>query len=204
MFMRYRKLYLGVFVLLGVALTAGVGFTGGVCRWSALPTARALLAADVPSADERYCSMQRGRALVVTECTACHRFFFPCEYPPAMWPSLIQNMASRPVLTNRQIGDMTRYMVAASRLTRPGSGAGSLQAVLGEPADPATVKQGKVLAESNCVDCHRYYRPGEYSAAVWPSIVESMGEMSSLSHDDMWAMAMYFVAASRGQLDSDN
>ncbi len=55
MFMCYRKFYLGALVLLGVALTAGVGFTGGVRRRSALPTARALVAADVPSADERYC-----------------------------------------------------------------------------------------------------------------------------------------------------
>lgn len=202
MFMRYSKLYLGVFILLGVALTAGVGFTGGVCRWSALPTAKELLAAGATGAGEQYCSMQRGRALAVTECTRCHRFFFPCEYPAPMWPSLIQDMGRSAVLTKRQIGDMTRYMVAASRLTRRGSGAGSLQGVLTEPADPATVKHGKVLAESKCVDCHRYYRPGEYSPTVWPSIVESMGEMTSLSHDEMWAIAMYFVAASRGKVDS--
>lgn len=204
MFKRYRKFYLGVFVLLGVALTAGVGFTGGVCRRSALPTARALVAADAPGAAERYCSMQRGRALAVTECTRCHRFFFPCEYPAEIWPSVMRNMGRRSNLSKRQVGDITRYMVVASRLTRGGSGGGSLEAVLHAPADPATVKVGKALSENRCVDCHRYYRPREYAPAVWPSIIQSMGEMESMSYDEMWAMTMYFVAASREKLDSDN
>ena len=204
MFTRYRKVYLDGFVLIGVALTAGIGFTAGACKWSALPTARALVAADAPGAAERYCSMQRGRAMAVTECTTCHRFFFPYEYPAAAWPSVMKRMGRLANLSRRQTGDVTRYMVAASRLTRPRTGSGSLQSVLDEPADPAMVAHGKALAEANCVDCHRYYRPNEYAPAVWPGIVESMGELESMSYQDMRAIATYFVAASRKKAGSDD
>ncbi len=202
MFMRYRKLYPGVFVLVAVALTAGVGLTAGVRRRSALPTEGQLLAAGASSAGENYCSMQRGRALLVTRCTECHRLFFPCEYPPAVWPGLIQGMGRKSNFSLRQIGDMTRYMVAASRLTHRPFGAGRLQGVLEQTADPEMVKHGRALAEGNCTDCHRYYGPSEYAPAVWPRIVESMGEMSRLSHDDQWAIATYMVEAASRHADA--
>ena len=202
MFMRYRKFYLGVFVLLGVTLTAGIGLTAGGRRWSVLPTARALVAADAPGASGRYCSMQRGRALAVTECTTCHRFFFPYEYPSAIWSKLTKNMGRKASLSNRQIGDLTRYMVAASRVTRYGSGTGRLQGVLEQAADPEMVKHGRALAESSCTDCHRYYDPSEFAAEAWPAIIEWMGKMDCLSHDDQWAIATYMVEAASRHADA--
>ncbi len=202
MFMRYRKFYPGVFILLGVALTAGIGLTAGVCRQSALPTEKQLLASGATSVSQHYCSVQRGRALAITDCASCHRLFFPCEYPPAVWPSIVQAMGRKANLSNRQIGDMTRYMVAASRMTRRGSGTGRLQRVLEQVADPEMVKHGRALAEGNCTDCHRYYGPSEFAPEAWPGIVESMGEMSSLSHDDQWAIATYMVEAASRHADA--
>jgi len=140
--------------------------------------------------------------LAVTECTTCHRFFFPYEYPAAIWPSLMRNMGREANLSNRQIGDVTRYMVAASRLTRPGSGTGRLQGVLEQAADPEMVEHGRALAEGNCTDCHRYYGPSEFPAEAWPGIVEWMGEMDSLSHDDQWAIATYMVEAASRHADA--
>jgi cytochrome c2 len=204
MLTRYRKLYLGVLILLGVSITAGVGSSGNVRRRSALPTAMALLASDAPGAKKHYYALQSGRALSITECTTCHRFFFPYEYPSAIWPAIMKSMGRKSNISKRHTGDITRYMVAASRLTRGGSGAGGLEAVLEQPADPATVKRGKALAETNCVGCHRYYRPNEFAPAVWPGIVLSMGELESMSYDEMRAMAMYFVSASRKQTGSDD
>jgi len=202
MFMRYRKFYLGVFILLGVALTAGVGLTAGVCRWTALPTEKQLLAGGSANVSGHYCSVRRGRALVVSDCTGCHRLFFPCEYPPGVWASIVQDMGRKANLSPRQIGDMTRYMVAASRMTRHRAGTGRLQGVLEQAADPEMVKHGRTLAEGSCTDCHRYYAPSEYAPEAWPGIVESMGEMDSMSHGDQWAIATYMVEAASRHADA--
>ncbi len=202
MFMRCRKSYPCVFILLGVALTAGVGLTAGVCRRSALPTANALLAGGSTSVSEHYCSVQRGRALVVTDCTECHRFFFPWEYPPGVWASMMQDMGRRANSSPRQVGDMTRYMVAASQMTRRGPSGGRLHGVLEQAADPEMVKHGRTLAEGSCTECHRYYSPSEYVPEAWPGIVASMGEMASMPHYNQWAIATYMVEAASRHADA--
>ncbi len=202
MFMRNRRFYPGVLILLGVALTAGIGLTAGVCRRSALPTGKQLLAGGSNSVSEHYCSVQRGRALVVTDCTACHRLFFPCEYPPGVWASIMQDMGRRANLSARQVGDLSRYMVAASRVTRRCSSEGRLQGVLEQAADPETAKRGRALAESTCTDCHRYYSPAEYAPEAWPGIVESMGKMADTPHHDQWAIATYMVEAASRHADA--
>ena len=140
--------------------------------------------------------------MAVTECTGCHRFFFPYEYPAAIWPSLSLHMGRKASLSSRQIGDLTRYMVAASRVTRRTPSRGRLQGVLAQAADPEMVKHGRALAESGCTDCHRYYSPSEFAPEAWPGIVEWMGEMDSMSHHDQWAIATYMVDAASRHADA--
>ena len=98
---------------------------------------------------------------------------------------------------------MTKYMVAASRLTGGGSESSILQAALEEQVDPETVRRGGALAATKCVGCHRFYQPRELPADAWPGIVESMGERSLLTYDEMLAIASYYVQESQRELQVD-
>ena len=197
MFMRIRKLRLVALAALVFAMLAGVDFTWGACGCSALPTECELAGRGAVPAGTRCGTMRRGRALVITECTGCHRFFWPCEYSPMMWAGLMQSMGNRIALSRRQIGDMTRYMVAASRATRRSRDRSLLQAALEEKPDPKAVQRGKELAFTSCVECHGFYHPSGYPANAWPGIVQSMGEMSSLTYNEMLDIARYHVQESR-------
>ena len=197
MFMHIRKLRRVALAALVFAMLAGVDFTWGAGGCSPLPTECELAARGAVPAGTRRGTMRRGRALVITECMGCHQFFWPCEYSPMMWVGLMQSMGSRSILSRRQIGDMTKYMVAASRATRRGRDRSLLQAALEEKPDPAAVQRGKELAFNSCVECHRFYHPREYPANAWPGIVQSMGEMSSLTYSEMLDIARYHVQESR-------
>ncbi len=83
-----------------------------------LPLAEELLEKGAGDADRNLESMRRGRALAVTECTSCHRFFWPDEYPPEAWRGIISTMATRLSLTERQAEDVQQYFMSASRATR--------------------------------------------------------------------------------------
>jgi len=187
---------------LGLGLIVAIGL-GCANHCTVLPTAEDVVGLGAVQGDD-YCAVQRGRALVVTECTECHRFFWPHEYPASAWPSLMQDMGSKSVLTKRQIGDMTKYMVAASRLTRGGTESGMLPVAFDEPIDPEELRRGQALAATGCVGCHRFYRPREFPAAAWPSIVQShMDGRSSLTYDEMLAIARYYAHESQRPLQPD-
>lgn len=196
MLARVRKPYLTIIALLGLALGVGLGFAGCANMPSFLPTESQLVAADALSEPAPCDSLLRGRALVVTQCTSCHRFFFPCEYPSRAWPALINDMGRRALLTRRQIGDATRYMVAASRATRCEEESAASDAAW-PPADADTVLRGKSLAVANCRECHRLYQPREYASDAWPRIVRSMARLASLTESEARDITSYYVETAR-------
>ena len=59
-------------------------------------------------------SLRRGRALAVTECVACHRFFYPREYSPEEWNEIILKKAKRLSLGKKQMEDIGFYLTTAS------------------------------------------------------------------------------------------
>jgi hypothetical protein len=67
-------------------------------------------------------SLRRGRALAVTECAECHRFYWPHEYSPSAWPGIVRNMGRLASLNKDQIRDVERYYVSASRAERDSEG----------------------------------------------------------------------------------
>jgi mono/diheme cytochrome c family protein len=60
-------------------------------------------------------ALRRGRALAMTECTECHRFYRPHEYSPEQWPGIIERMGRRASLSGSQIEDVRLYFVTMSR-----------------------------------------------------------------------------------------
>jgi mono/diheme cytochrome c family protein len=178
--------------ILGLALAMGFGFVGCADMPTVLPTEAQLTATGSLAEGTPADSLWRGRALVVTHCMSCHRFFFPYEYAPHAWPALISDMGGRAGFTQRQIGDATRYMVATSRATRPQSESAASNAAP-SPADPDTVLRGKTLALARCVQCHRFYQPHEFSPAAWPGIVRSMARLASFTDSEIRELTSYFV-----------
>ena len=206
MFKRTHRLYYAVLAALGLGLCVAVGLVGCANNCTVLPTAEDVVGLGAVRGDD-YCAVQRGRALVVTECTECHRFFWPYEYPASSWPSLMQDMGSKSVLTKRQIGDMTKYMVAASRLTRGSTESSILPMTLDGPIEPEEIRRGQGLAAAKCVGCHRFHQPRAFPTEAWPGIVQShMDGRTSLTYDEMLAVARYYVHESRPQppLDLDD
>jgi hypothetical protein len=59
--------------------------------------------------------LRRGRALAVTECTGCHRLYWPNEYSPKEWPGIVRKMGARSSLSDSQIRDLESYYVSASQ-----------------------------------------------------------------------------------------
>jgi len=63
-------------------------------------------------------ALSRGRALAVTECAGCHRFYWPDEYSPDSWPGIITKMGDLASLNEKQIKSLESYFVAASQATQ--------------------------------------------------------------------------------------
>jgi hypothetical protein len=100
-------------VLLGVWVTLFVLSCAGGSGY--LPTTDELRAAGVVSGEEQFAALRRGRALAITECSGCHRFYWPQEYPPEEWDRIMREMAPRTSLGEGQTEDLALYFSAASR-----------------------------------------------------------------------------------------
>ncbi len=109
--MPYRRFIfiLGLLVLI---------FNGCSTLDSSLPTAASLLIYEIVPKDVDTKALNRGRALAVTECSACHRFFFPKKYSPQKWRKIIPAMGKRMSLGQKQIEDLNLYFQLASRALR--------------------------------------------------------------------------------------
>lgn len=64
-------------------------------------------------------------------------------------------------------------------------------------ADLERLHEGRALAMTACLECHRTYFPQEYHPARWPFLAEEMGELSNLDSDQIRALRAYMVAASK-------
>ncbi len=95
-----------------VSMGSAMGVIGCVASDN-LPQAKALVTQS--QTPLRLDSLQRGRALAVTECAACHRMYWPREYSPRQWVHLGPTMSERALLSRDQARDLTRYLVLASR-----------------------------------------------------------------------------------------
>ena len=83
-----------------------------------LLTAAQMVSYGLASEDVDMDALRKGRALVVRECAACHRFYFPKEYSPEEWPSIIRKMGKRMSLDKRDIADLDLYFQLASSSER--------------------------------------------------------------------------------------
>jgi mono/diheme cytochrome c family protein len=104
---------------IGIALFAAVGMAGG---WSScagdrsfLPTAEELSAAGALPRGVEIEALRRGRAIFVTECSACHRLFPPRDHSPEQWRRIVKRMAPRASLSGSQAEDLLHYLSAAGR-----------------------------------------------------------------------------------------
>ena len=105
--MRYIKRFS---LLIALAMAACVITT------RSLPTAE-----ELPSAGESDReALNRGRALAVTECAECHRFYWPEEYDAKQWEKIIHRMAPLSSLNKGQSKDLKGYMTTAAEAVRPG------------------------------------------------------------------------------------
>ncbi len=80
----------------------------------ALPTGTQLKASGVLDANVDMKPIDKGRTLVVTRCTECHRQYWPKWYEPEEWPKMARNMGEKTSLTSSQIENLSAYLVAAS------------------------------------------------------------------------------------------
>lgn len=60
-----------------------------------------------------------------------------------------------------------------------------------------TLHEGRALAMTACLECHRTYFPQEYHPARWPFLAQEMGEVSHLNPEQIRALRAYMVAASK-------
>ncbi len=108
-------------VIVGALLAfvgGAAGFSGCAAGKASIPTADELSSAGVlPKGADRE-ALQRGRAILVTECATCHRLFLPAEYSPEQWGPIVKRMAARASLSGDQAADLELYITVTSRAGR--------------------------------------------------------------------------------------
>ncbi len=57
--------------------------------------------------------------------------------------------------------------------------------------------QGKTLYENNCVRCHRLYNASEFTAARWPSILDSMQKKAKITDQQKELINEYLAINSK-------
>jgi hypothetical protein len=103
--------------VIGLALLAcaagAAGFSGCAAGTSSIPTADELFAAGALAKGADREALERGRAILVTECGVCHRLFLPAEYSPERWRGIVRRMAARASLSGEQAADLLLYLSTA-------------------------------------------------------------------------------------------
>jgi uncharacterized protein with PIN domain len=56
-------------------------------------------------------ALRRGRALAMTECTECHRYYWPHEYSAEQWRGIVKKMGKRASLSSAQTEAVELYFV---------------------------------------------------------------------------------------------
>ena len=105
-------LFLGAFVLCLSAAAAGCVTSS---RWS-MPTAQQLSTEWSRPVDLE--ALDRGRVIAMTECSECHRQYWPGEYETEEWPDILEEMARRASLSGEELESVTLYLTVASDIVR--------------------------------------------------------------------------------------
>ncbi len=110
-----KRLTALVWTFPSLILLGAMVMTFGCSTSNSLIQPEQLMKQDViePGADLE--TLRRGRAIAVTECTGCHRLYWPNEYPPSEWVAIVRKMGGRASLSDTQIRDLQAYYVSASR-----------------------------------------------------------------------------------------
>lgn len=110
---RNGMLLAGTFLFAVLALAAGIA--GCAAGKASIPTAEDLYAAGALPRGADLDALRRGRAVLVTECAACHRLFLPGEYSSEQWRAIVKRMAVRASLGGDQAADLELYLTVSSR-----------------------------------------------------------------------------------------
>ena len=95
-----------------IPMALAIAVVGCAALNRTLPTPQEMGAAEDPAA------LERGRTLLVQQCIACHRMYWPEEYPPGAWAAIAPEMGSRAGLSAVQTRDLSYYLVTASKYVR--------------------------------------------------------------------------------------
>ena len=68
--------------------------------------------------DKENSLLKKGRALAMTECAECHRYYSPEEYTPEEWDGIIQSKAQRLSLRTDQIDAIDFYFKSESSVSK--------------------------------------------------------------------------------------
>lgn len=112
---RYARLSV-VGMLLAAVLAFAAGSAGCAAGKASIPTAEELYAAGGLPRGADMNALRRGRTILLTECTGCHRLFLPGEYSTEQWRGIVRRMAARASLARDQAEDLARYLESAARL----------------------------------------------------------------------------------------
>jgi hypothetical protein len=89
----------------------------GACAMSGMntmPPASVLITAGYAENSESE-NLERGRILAVTECTECHRIYWPAEFMPLDWSDILDDMGGRASLEADGVDAIRKYYVTAAR-----------------------------------------------------------------------------------------
>jgi hypothetical protein len=109
--MRFHRLLATVVIIF---LAAGI--SACAAGKTSIPTADEIRASGALPAGTDLDALRRGRAIMVTECTSCHRLFLPDEYSPEQWRGIAKRMSARASLSGGQAADLELYLSVASRI----------------------------------------------------------------------------------------
>jgi hypothetical protein len=98
-------------VLLLILVAASCASVGGQ---RTVPTADRVATASGMDPD----ALLNGRGLYTRNCMDCHRQYFPEEYTPAAWKSIIPAMGDRAGLSELETHNVLLFLSEASRMTR--------------------------------------------------------------------------------------
>jgi mono/diheme cytochrome c family protein len=110
-------------LLISIAIAVAVISIGCATSAGRLPPPEQLMSQNSAGQSNDPAALKRGRALVVTECAACHRFYWPDEYSPQEWEKIIRKMGKLASLSESQVEDIQTYMKAATEGRHAGTGA---------------------------------------------------------------------------------
>lgn len=66
----------------------------------------------------------------------------------------------------------------------------------GTNKEKSLLKKGRILAITECAECHRYYSPEEYTPEEWYGIIRDKAQRLSLGSDQIDALDLYFKSES--------